>query len=592
MKRTCLMLTVLAGLLVVPLVAAGQEPQTFARYVPEGAVFYATTQNAEAFWTKIEQSNFWVRFTQLKVWEGVDFAWYDDFRREFADKFGFAFDTKNLMAVLGREFAVALYVEPPADPASNARIELLCAARMNPRDAVEGMVEKLLDRAKTEGAENVLLTSVEHRGTKIQSVKTKDNVPPLELRFAMEGDVLLVGIANGVPRIEACLDCLAGEGTPLAGAKDFQRLMQLAHQDHGTFLGEMYVSFEALHQMVEAHVTENPALDPLGNMLKMLTGSARTMAVTTHLDRGLRIKFVAEPGPAIEEMMALWGKAEPAAATHAKYVRPDAIIYYGINSMPPLGELWPQIMNMYAQMGLGIDEKIAQAIEKVETTLDIDFKADVLDIIGPEMAFVLEGLDMEAAPFPFPKLTVLLQVKDKAKAEALIGKIVDLVETAAPEEIVSEVTDLTHEGAALKVFHVSVPMLQINLTPTIGISENFLVISTSEAYAKATLDAAKGGSSLLDSAFYRSLDIPEKTNAVVVLNIDELLKAARQVAQWVVTMAEMQGAGEAAKQRVDDTVVPLLDCLSVLKAIAVYSVVTPDGPVGVYIIRAEDLPAN
>jgi len=591
MKRTCLMLVVLATVLAVPLVSLGQERQTFARALPEGAVFYATTQNLESVWKSVEQSNFWVRLTRLTVWDGVDFSWYDDFRSSFADEFGFEFNTQNLMAVFGREFAVALYVEPPAEEGGNTKIELLCAARMNPRDTVEDMVKKLLDRAREEGGD-VLITSVDHVGTKIQTIRTEDNVPPLQLRFAMKDDVLLVGVANGVPRIEACLDCLAGKGAPLAEAEDFQRLMRQAHQDHGTLFGEMYLSFETLNRMVEDYVADNPALGPLGNMLQMMTGSTRTMAITTHLDRGLRMKFAVEPGPALEEMMALMQKAEPAAGTHAKYVRPDAIVYYGVNSMPPLGELWPQIMKMYAQMGTGIDEKIADAIEQVELALDIDFKADILDSIGPEMAVVLEGFDMEAAPFPLPKLTVLLQVKDKAKIEALIGKIVDLIETVAPEEIVGETVDLTHQGAALKVFHVTVPFLQVELTPTVGLTENFLFVSTSEAHAKATLDGAKGGSSMRNSAFYRSLDIPEKTNNLFVINFDELLKAVRQVAQWTVTIAEMQGAGDVAKERVDGTVLPLLDCLGVLKAIAAYSVMTPEGPVGVYVIRVEDLPAQ
>ncbi|MBN1916768.1 MAG: DUF3352 domain-containing protein [Verrucomicrobia bacterium] len=592
MKRAFLMLMVLAAMPAASFAAASQEPKTFAGSVPEGAVFYATTQNLESVWAGIERSNFWAKLTRLKIWEGADFGWYDDFRHDFADKLGFEFNTQSFMAVFGREIAVALYVEPPADAGGNTRIELLCAARMNPRDTVEDMVQKLLDRAKTHGADNVLVTSVDYRGAKVQTLKTKDNEPPLQLRFAMQGDVLFVGIANGVPRIEACLDCLAGEGTPIAGADEFKHLMAQARQAHGAFFSEMYLSLDALQRMVEMETADNAALSPLGQALQMMSGSIHAVAVTTHLDRGLRMKFAFEPGPAMEEMMALLQKTEPRAGAHAKYVSPDAIFYYGANNMPPLAEQWPLSMKQYEQMGMGLDERIARVIEQVELALEIDFKADVLDNVGPEMAVVLEGFDLEAAPFPFPKLTVLLQVKDKAKTEALIGKAVKLLETVSTEDRVPEVTDLTHQGATLKVLRVPVPMFQITLTPAVGVTESFLFVSSGEPYAKATLDAAKSGSSLFNSPLYRSLDIPEKTNNIFLINVEKLLGAGRQIAQWVVTMAEMQGQGEMAKEQVDGTVLPLLDCLGALKAIAAYSVVGPEGVIGVYVIRTEDLPAE
>ena len=37
---------------------------------------------------------------------------------------------------------------------------------------------------------------------------------------------------------------------------------------------------------------------------------------------------------------------------------------------------------------------------------------------------------------------------------------------------------------------------------------------------------------------------------------------------------------------------PLLDCLGALKAVAGYTLVTPEGPSAVYIFRVEDLPAD
>jgi hypothetical protein len=258
--------------------------------------------------------------------------------------------------------------------------------------------------------------------------------------------------------------------------------------------------------------------------------------------------------------------------------------------MPPLGELWPQMMKMYADTG--IDEMINDVTTQIELALDNDFEEDLLNNIGTEMAFVLEGLDMEAGPFPFPKLTVLLQIRDKAKGQAFIDKVVGLLEETVPPEMGLTISELAHQGAELKVVQIPVPFMQMNLTPTIGITENFLFISSGEGYAKATLDASKGGASLLNSPLYRSLGIPEKTNSMAFVNMEGLMKVAQEVTSWVVTMAEMHGAGEETKQQVDEYVLPLLECLGVLKAIAVYNVVTPEASTSVFIIRAEDLAAE
>lgn len=589
MKRTCLVLTCLAVAAV--LVGPAQSAETFARYVPDGAVLYATTQNLESVWQSIEQSTFWNTFTHLNIWEGADFGWYEEFRNEFAENVGFEFSTENVMAVFGKEFAVALYIEPAAAGEDGPTIEVLCLAQMNPPDRVEEMIGKLLDRAKEEGGDEVIISSIEHAGTRVQTIRTQDDVPPVQLRLAMKDGVLIVGLGNTVPRIEACLDCMAGTGTPLAGSDTFARLSGMAHQDRGVFFGEMYFSMTSLQPVVAQLADEEPEFVPLAEMFEMLVGTSEAMVMTTHLDHGLRMQAAVEPGAQMSEMMALMRKAAPSAGTHMKYVVPDALIYYGSNSMPPLGELWPYMMEMWSKFG-GFDEYIRDGIEQIELALGIDFEADFLNNLGTEMGFVLEGVDMEAGPFPFPKLTFLVQVNDRATAQALIDKLVGLIEEAAPPEAGLTVTDLTHQGSELKVVGVPVPFLQIELTPTIGITENFLFISSGEEYAKATLNAAKGGAGLVNSPLYRSLGIPEKTNGLMLVNMDELLKVGRQVTGWVVTMAEMQGRGDVAKEQVDDYVLPLLDCLGVFKAIACYGIYTPEGAIAVYVIRVEDLPVE
>jgi hypothetical protein len=483
MKRTRLLLVCLILAVAILTPATAQEPETFARFVPEGAVFYATTQNFESVWRGIERSNFWAKLTRLNLWEGVDFGWYDDFRETFAESLGFEFSTENVMAVFGKEFAVALYIEAGEEHETGAKVELIFVCRMNPADAVETMVDKLVEHAKGQG-DDVVISAVEHRGAKVRSIRAKDDVPAIQLRWAISDDVLIAGIGNGPPNIEGCLDCMAGEGAPLAANKDVAKLLAMARRDRGTFLSEMYFSLGECRRVLTEYGGDEPELAPLINMLDMMSASAEAIALTTRLDRGLRIKLAMEPGAEAAELMALVSKAPPSTGTHVKYIPPDALMYFGANSMPPFAELWPHMMKQWAKFGF--DERVRDVTEQIELALDLDFKTDLLDNLGTEFAFTLEGLDMDDGPFPFPKMTLLFQVKDTAKAQALIDKIVALLEGAASPEEEITVTDLVHQGAKLKTVAIARPP-GIELTPTIGITENFLFISSGEDYAKATL---------------------------------------------------------------------------------------------------------
>jgi hypothetical protein len=581
----------LACLLVAAALAAwpARGAETFAGVVPGGAAFYADTQGLESVWRGIERSNFWAKFAHLKVWEGVDLGRYERFRAQFAQNLGLEFSTANLLAVLGKEFAVAFYMDAAEGDEALPRMELLVVARMNPPETVEGMLEKLVERAQAEGDGEVLITTVEHRGAQVHTLKMKRDDPPIQLRWAVHDGTLVFGIANGPPRIEACLDCMAGEGAALAADPAFAKLISQAGQEGGSFFGEAYFDLAKVNQGLAGIGEDKPLLALCKQMIGMMSGSARAMAFTAHLDRGLRIKTVTEPGDEMAEIMDVLCQAAPAAGTHIKYVPPGALMYFGGNSLPPMTSVWQAMVKRLARTGL--DAQVNDAIEQIELALGVDFEADVLGNLGPELAFSLDGFDMESGPFPFPKLTVLLQVKDTAKAQALVDKIIGLIEEAAPPEMGVTVTELSHQGATLRVVHVPLP-IGMTITPTIGLTENFLFVSSGEAYAKATLDAAKSGVNLSSSPLYRSLGIPEKTNGVVVLNGEELVKAARALAGWLVTMAQAQGAGDEVKAQVDSTVLPLLDCLGAFKAVAGYSLVTPGGLSDVYIFRVEDLPAN
>lgn len=96
---------------VVPGAASAQ--QGLERLLPDNPVFFKTSVDFEKVWSSISQSNFWKQLTSLKLWDeaGVT-AGLEDIAEGFSEEVGFPLSTENIMSLLGKEIAIAVYVVP------------------------------------------------------------------------------------------------------------------------------------------------------------------------------------------------------------------------------------------------------------------------------------------------------------------------------------------------------------------------------------------------------------------------------------------------------------------------------------------------
>ena len=108
MKKLIVMLAVLM-LLGQAAYAAVTIQDTLARAVPENAIIFATIEDFQGIWGGISSSNAWKKIKALKIWREMQVgSSFDQFRTEFKQNLGFDFSKENILALMGRELALAV----------------------------------------------------------------------------------------------------------------------------------------------------------------------------------------------------------------------------------------------------------------------------------------------------------------------------------------------------------------------------------------------------------------------------------------------------------------------------------------------------
>ena len=114
MKKTIFILAALL-ILSLPAQAAVTIQETLAKAVPEDAILFGTHQDLQTLWKNISSSNAWQKIQGFNVWDelgvGSDLS---EFKVKFNEKVGLELSEENIMALFGKEVAVALMGGPEA----------------------------------------------------------------------------------------------------------------------------------------------------------------------------------------------------------------------------------------------------------------------------------------------------------------------------------------------------------------------------------------------------------------------------------------------------------------------------------------------
>jgi len=589
MKRTVTLIVgvVLAACATVlaPRVSLAQE--SLARLVPQDAVFFKHSADIEKLWANVSASNFWKQLMSLKVWDDTGArAGIQEFAQEFLEEMGFELSTENIMSLFGKELALAVCVEPGEAP--KIRAYLFC--RGNPKSTAEKIVEKGWGNIKEELEEAESKESV-HKGTKITSIKSAE--APVEVEFGFIDDVFAFAIGNTSPQLQKIVDLAGGTGTSLAENANFKKIVAATKMTAGRYAGCMYADLQKLGEILAA-IDESQFPFPMQAMVGAMKQSLSMPIVvggTGYLDRGLVMKTVSFPvGDVSNKLIDLSLKTIPAAGVNIKYIPENAIAYAAANNTPDWEVMWPLLLEQWEKQGAmpGMN----MIFGHIETALGIKIADDVVPWLGKEFAVLLTDIDTKPG-FPYPQFALMLKVKDKTKAGTFVDKLGSVIKEFSEEKgFKFEKSD--YEGNLLNSVTIALPMpLPLTFTPSYGIVDDFVVISSSSELLKRMIDTSKGrGNNLAANAAFKALNIPAETTSTAFFNWGQFMEVVKAVGAWAVQFTQAQPVGESVKAAVENYVVPIANCLAALESIGGYQTNEGGMSMAIYTVRVKDLPAR
>jgi len=591
MKRVIIVLAVLMAVSGVARAAVTIQ-DTLIKAVPEDAVVCATLGDIQAVWKSVSSSNAWQKIKGLKVWENADFSpGLEEFKAEFKENMGFDLSADNIMALIGKELTLALSGDP-----QTMQFNLIVMARPGDLIKAKGIVENFTKKVNDAG-EDFSFKESKYSGASLWSLTPKEAeaMMPIQARYGFAKETFVFGIGMGKVDLEKIVDLLDGKGKSITAGSKFSKIMGHATAGQGSFSNAFFIDVAKLKELVKTIPVADPDAQTFIKAIENAMGQTDVMAGTIQISKGVKAKFASILTDTAVNKLAATLKTDPGlqvSGQHLKYVPKDAIVYFGGKIPGGATQQWNLFKQQMTEMGS--DQMITEIINQIETNLEISFEQDVLSWIGDEITFVFAGMDT-TKPFPFPKISVLAQVKDAAKPQALIDKLVAMANAAMTENMPEEsgfkleLKKETVAGSSINTIELPMPQMGLIFQPGYSFVDKSLAIALDTDLIKEMIQAKNSNSNILGNKYFVSAGIPAKATSIGFINVEQGLLAAKDVALQIVSLAEMSGASEEAHNAVNDYVIPILDALGAVKAVTSYSLYAGDHVEGVVDIRVQDI---
>lgn len=306
----------------------------------------------------------------------------------------------------------------------------------------------------------------------------------------------------------------------------------------------------------------------------------------------------------------------------------DTVFYFGLSGNATKYWNYFKSLLMIAQelnptqeemTGQSFYENPFMALGLAELFLGVNLEKDILPLLGTNFAGVLstieeiivelpQGSAAGKMPFVMPEFSIIIQAKDKDKAEQLRGiitekiipKLNSLLKVQAAvarereekkEEMISQMQDETANEAAADEVSQDLPepiedMLKIyvknykgydihelsirdfHLTPSCFVVDDYLVISSSTKYAKKTITVKKGLFDSLDSHLNQELISEAMLSNYSFIYYFDLASLIEQITKTKMFMAAKPFAMMASRGKLTgediDSVIDILNDISLL----------------------------
>ncbi|MBN1916479.1 MAG: DUF3352 domain-containing protein [Verrucomicrobia bacterium] len=131
-------------------------------------------------------------------------------------------------------------------------------------------------------------------------------------------------------------------------------------------------------------------------------------------------------------------------------------------------------------------EEFTAGLEQIEVALGMSLTEDVLPAFGGEMAMAVRVPEAVG----IPPAAILLEVKDKEKAQVFVDRVLELVQTFGGDGGVRVMT-AQYNGVDIDTI-IAAPMI----SPAVALLDDFLVIGTSAETLRTIIDAGADGKTI------------------------------------------------------------------------------------------------
>ncbi len=530
------------------------------RLVPDSAVLYLELKDAEGSWVRIAGSEFWQGLIASPLWEeaGIEEK-IASFRRSLGPQAEFLLKRKNLMELIGEDLAVALI----SSGGKEGPLSLLLISRVSLKARAVEMLARLNGRGKAGSRQN--LVEEEYAGRELVLIKPTDSFPFFAAYTFIDGYLAaVISQYPASPTLQRVVDLAEGaEGLlPLADDPGYRRA-----EESGSFSASApvawYLRLDRLVRLGKKGILPfvfsgypSPAVDEL-KFKEAVSGifpAFRAAAGQIGFDGGLRSRLYLEAKkPEVGE--------ESGKPAFPEYIPSGPLLYLSLRS--DLAALWEKYLKLEESFtpaagggGLMAD------LRGWERESGLKVADDLLPWMGGKVAFLLEGINIGL--FPLPELACVFEVKDRRKAAEALEKLTEWLVRDRQLPVMKE------KYAGREVVLFSNPLI---LQPGYSLSDDLLIVSSSQSLLLKMIDAARGeGPSLAADPDFKKTTAKTGASGEVLLYLDseKLIDESMETADWLLPMQKIMSADPWLPEELYlEKIAPFLELCRVFKTLAV-----------------------
>ncbi len=596
---------------------SSQGEVAIAEIVPSDVVLFLSARNAQATWSLIKDSQFWQRVSALKIWGNVPFD-LNAFKEEFKNNLGFEFSEENLFGLFGQDLSIALIgsKEGLANP------QLLLLSQTSSKADVNGKIAALVEKVKGE----VTLETVEYNDQKITRVKNPKVAGP-EFNYSIVGNIFALEVGLDDSGLRKVIDLASKKSSESLGSNEEYKKAIGNLKIRGDLRGLIYVNMAKIVDLIKALPKPEGASENLTAGIEQTLGSIQSISGAVGFDNGLLVKLFFMKNSAAAPSPAMTGWESGPKETESLSFLPDGSLILTASNGLELSKIWDAWQGSMQTQGANQAAIIQEGVSNFEKEANISIKNDILASLDNEVCFAITNVDMSGL-FPFPHVAILAKVKDEAKISSVMKTLMDyVVKKSAPsgvsassgetssvnadgsaavtEESTADTQTVTaapvtpslaqvslgkeeYQGVEINYLEVQLPFQTLN--PSYAVTNGFLIIGINKDTVKSLIDVVKGGkSAVAQSQSFKNAtpNFNAKVNQLGFVNMERTLDLVIQITKWAQKFQKASGAQTDAM--LEENVIPFLESLKVMKAVAVEAINRDSGIEETLYIQMEDL---